>query len=108
MFTVLGTCDNVTTCDCCGRDGLKRTVALDNGAGVTFYGTTCASKASKRSAGYITRKARGKAVLACEECGTCSDAVRYVGSLGRVLCHTCVDRHTANMLGMTYAEFVAR
>lgn len=97
-FTVLGTCDNVTTCDCCGRADLKRTVALDDGEGVTYYGTACASKATKRSAGYVTRKARSKSVLQCEECTTCSDSVRYNGTLGRVLCHGCIDSHVANLL----------
>jgi hypothetical protein len=37
--------DAVTTCDCCGREGLKKTVAilLDCG-GIVHYGTTCAGR----------------------------------------------------------------
>ena len=43
---ILGLSDEVTTCDCCGRGGLKRTIRLgfDDGEEV-FYGTTCASRA---------------------------------------------------------------
>ncbi len=42
----LGTSDEVSTCDCCGRADLKSTVALsiDDGDAV-YYGTTCAALA---------------------------------------------------------------
>ncbi len=80
-------------------------MALDNGAGVTYYGSTCAARATKRSAGFIARKARGKSVLECEECTACNSDVRYVGSIGRVLCHACVDGHHADLIGVTYVEF---
>ena len=97
-FKILGTCDNVTTCGLCGKDNLKRTVALDNGHETVYYGTTCASKVTKRAAGYIRQKARKAMVLTCEECPACSDAVRYVGTLGRILCTACVDSHHAAMI----------
>ena len=46
----LGTTDEVTTCDCCGRSNLKNTVALslDDGDPV-YYGVTCAARALKTS-----------------------------------------------------------
>lgn len=39
--------DSVDTCDCCGRTGLKVTVAmkLDDG-GILYYGRTCAARNS--------------------------------------------------------------
>ena len=49
VHSVLGTCDDVSSCDCCGRQNLKRTVALHNsvtGEDV-FFGTTCAARALK-------------------------------------------------------------
>jgi len=104
-YTILGTCDNVTDCDCCGRSNLKRTVALDDGHGVTYFGTACASKATKRSQGYVTSKAKAHKVLTCEECACCRNpakhrrAPRYVGSLGRILCPDCVDSHSKALLG---------
>ena len=41
----LGTVDDINTCDCCGRSGLKKTVALDFDGAVQHYGTTCAGRA---------------------------------------------------------------
>lgn len=41
----LGINDDVTTCECCGRAGLKKTVVLDIGDGDTVhFGTACAAK----------------------------------------------------------------
>lgn len=43
---VLGITDERTTCDCCGKSNLKRTVALELENGQTvYYGTTCAMNA---------------------------------------------------------------
>ena len=45
----LGTTDEVTTCDHCGRSDLKNTVALQIGedADPVYYGVTCAAHALK-------------------------------------------------------------
>ncbi len=45
MPRALGTDDSITTCDCCGRSGLKFTVTmeLDNGS-IAHYGQVCASR----------------------------------------------------------------
>lgn len=54
-FTVLGTTQDVTSCDCCGRDDLKKTVVLgvldDDGSVLseTYYGAACAAKALGRT-----------------------------------------------------------
>lgn len=48
-YRIKGITDDVTTCECCGRRNLKRTVALayvdaDNlEGGVSYYGTGCAA-----------------------------------------------------------------
>ena len=42
---ILGTTDENTTCDKCGKTNLKGTVALETGEGIVHYGTTCAAKA---------------------------------------------------------------
>jgi hypothetical protein len=45
-YRILGSTEEVTTCHCCGRENLKKTVALDDYEGnVTYYGETCAAKA---------------------------------------------------------------
>jgi hypothetical protein len=57
-WTVLGLSDSVTDCECCGKRGLKRTVALENAetGAIVYYGTDCAGmavhgkKASKNTA----------------------------------------------------------
>lgn len=52
MYKVLGISDERTECECCGRKGLKRTVALDrtdaegNATGdVVYFGVDCAGAA---------------------------------------------------------------
>jgi hypothetical protein len=47
-YTVRGTSDEVTTCDQCGRQGLKSTVALEpaDGSDVVYFGSDCAAVAT--------------------------------------------------------------
>lgn len=55
-YRILGTTDEVTTCDCCGRANLLMTIALapldaDGNAGEpVHFGTSCAAKAAKQPA----------------------------------------------------------
>jgi hypothetical protein len=45
-FRILGSTNDVTTCECCGRTDLKKTVALDDYEGnIIYLGETCAAKA---------------------------------------------------------------
>jgi hypothetical protein len=46
-FKVVAITDERTTCECCGRTNLRRTVGLRpvDGGEVVFYGTTCAAYA---------------------------------------------------------------
>lgn len=66
MTTFLGTSDDITSCECCGKKNLKRTVALDltgDGA-VVHYGVDCASKAltgSKKGSSIILHKSNAVA-----------------------------------------------
>lgn len=54
----LGTTDDVTTCECCGRANLKATVAISiDGAAPVFFGTTCAARALGRTAKEIKTSA---------------------------------------------------
>lgn len=52
-YRILGTTDDVTTCDLCGRDELKGTVVLvpldvdgNEDGEVSYFGTSCAAKAA--------------------------------------------------------------
>lgn len=64
IFKVLGTTDEVTTCEYCGRPELKGTVVLDildvdgNSEGTAYYGTGCAATAGKRTAKDIRDSAK--------------------------------------------------
>lgn len=46
-YTILGTSDEVTTCDCCGKKNLRSTVALEatDGSGDVHFGRVCAARA---------------------------------------------------------------
>jgi hypothetical protein len=50
-YIAVGITDEVTSCDCCGRTGLKRTVMLEDSETqeMVHYGTTCAAYALYRS-----------------------------------------------------------
>ena len=55
---VLGTTDQIGTCDCCERTNLKKTGKIDLGNGPVFYGTGCAARAMKVDAKEISKQAR--------------------------------------------------
>lgn len=57
--------DSVTTCDCCGRTGLKATVAmqLDCG-GILHYGRTCAARNSGKTSQQVAKELRAEQQLA--------------------------------------------
>ena len=67
-WTIKGIVDDYDTCGCCGRRGLKRTVALmpldadgnEDGTAedVAYYGTSCAATALGWSQGKVTDTAR--------------------------------------------------
>lgn len=59
----LGTTDAVTTCQCCGKTGLKLTVAMETSGGeIVHYGRTCASRNSGKSAQQIKAEIDAEAV----------------------------------------------
>ena len=60
---VLGISEEVTTCECCGRTGLKSTVIVGTEDGEAYYGSTCASyfvhgKRTSRDGAKIVEQAR--------------------------------------------------
>ena len=49
MARILGITDAITTCDCCGKSNLKRTVGIELESGEqVHYGVDCASKTMKQ------------------------------------------------------------
>jgi hypothetical protein len=63
---ILGITDEVTTCGCCGRNGLKKTIALEIDEVLTHYGTQCAANSLRygRGAKFTTTKITAEAKLA--------------------------------------------
>lgn len=57
---ILGTTDDVNTCDCCGRARLKVTVALvlDGAIDPVYFGTSCAARALRTGANDVRAAAR--------------------------------------------------
>lgn len=47
-FVFLGTTDEVTACDCCGKSNLKSTVVFDVAGEIVHYGSTCAARHTGR------------------------------------------------------------
>lgn len=59
----IGKTDAVTTCDCCGKAGLKLTVAIETSAGdIVHYGSTCASRNSGKSTKQIKAEIEAESV----------------------------------------------
>ena len=56
-YTYLGTSDEVTTCDCCGKSDLKSTVAIsaDEQGETLYFGSTCAARALKVQVAEVKR-----------------------------------------------------
>lgn len=64
---VIGINDEVTTCECCGRQNLKRTVVLSSGDGERRYGTECAARALGLDRLAVERQVRSAQKKATEE-----------------------------------------
>lgn len=57
MIKILGITDAITTCDCCGKSNLKRTVGLELEDGEqVHYGVNCAAKSFRQS--YMGKKTK--------------------------------------------------
>lgn len=75
-FRLLGICDDVTACDCCGKQELKCTMALEeldadgNAVGEVYYGRDCGARALgwKVSADRAERLVRGTARINWDAC----------------------------------------
>ena len=57
-YAILGITDDITTCDCCGKTNLKRTVALDRDGDTVYFGVDCAARAMRRPATTVRKVAR--------------------------------------------------
>lgn len=57
MSKAHGTDDSITTCDCCGKTGLKSTVIIELDSGeIVHYGSVCARRNTGKDRATITRE----------------------------------------------------
>lgn len=100
-FKLLGIVDEVTTCDCCGKKNLARTVALETeGGDVVYYGTTCASyaltgKRSRKTGELIW----GRALMVQK----CKDVLKTV--LGAIAAGECPQKAVGHMFLVTHGHY---
>jgi len=71
---VLGINNEVTTCECCGRTNLKRTVVLATAGGEVRYGTECAAKAMKCGKKEVEQQVRAAAEESARQAQAARDA----------------------------------
>ena len=103
MAQALGTDDSITTCDCCGKSGLKLTVLIQLDSGdVVNYGTTCASRNTGKPAKQINAEIRNEAKrvrdAAAAELKACAE---YQALRAKI------KARPANMIGRAAMEFIA-
>lgn len=58
MHTILGIEDSVNTCDCCGKTGLKFTIAVDMSGKVLHYGSVCATRHTGKESKVVRKEAK--------------------------------------------------
>lgn len=90
--------DSVTTCDCCGRTGLKFTVLMSNGA---HYGSVCATKHAGKTARELASEmlAHGAAKLA--------DARNeYFGHPAYIALRDKLAQRPRTLIGRAAADFI--
>lgn len=64
---VLGVTDETTTCECCGKQNLKRVVVLDIDGNVVRYGCDCAARALTYRGFYAGQKVKPAAIWECAQ-----------------------------------------
>lgn len=108
MPRALGTTDAVTTCECCGKSGLKLTVVMElDGGDIVHYGTTCASRNTGKTSKQINSEIRAeydrKRAAASQEYRACAE---YLAYRTRMAERDRLPWNDPRRLGRAAAEFV--
>jgi ribosome-binding protein aMBF1 (putative translation factor) len=59
---VLGTTDETSICECCGKTNLKKVVVLEIEGEIVRYGCDCAGKALRHTGYYAGQKVKAAAI----------------------------------------------
>ena len=102
MAKAIGIDDSITSCECCGKTGLKCTVAilLDCGE-IVHYGRTCASRNTGKAAKVIVAE-----IKAHEAANLASARAEWASHPARAAESARFAERPARMLGKEAAEFV--
>jgi hypothetical protein len=107
QYEFLGTTDERTTCDCCGKSELKSTVAirnLDTGEDL-FFGMTCAARALKLQVAEVRKgvTAANKAVRVAKQ-----SAARDAAIAAYKAARAAREAEISEMLRRERAEYAER
>lgn len=102
MAKALGTDDSITTCDCCGKSGLKLTVLIELDCGdVVNYGTTCASRNTGKAPKVVKAEIAAEAKRIRD-----AAAAEYVASAEYIAYRSALARRPRNLVGRAAMEYV--
>jgi hypothetical protein len=103
MAVALGTTDEITVCDCCGKVDLKLTVImrLDDGQ-IVNYGTTCAGRNTGKTKQQIRDESRAHA-----EASLAAAQAEFKASPEAAAERLAFDTRPRGLIGMAAAEWVA-
>lgn len=116
-YTVVGTTDETTQCDCCGRTNLKMTVVLrDPDNEFVFYGRNCAARATGWRAAHLDRQVYTAQAATDRARATLAHYQQFLGTAGvdlfiarnpHIYTHRTSWGEIENMIAETIAEATA-
>lgn len=109
QYRILGIADDINACDCCGKQNLKKTVAIENceTGEIGHFGTSCAMQPSKcfglEKSDIAKAMSDYKAKLQNIWAKT---RVLYKSKGGKMIAYD--DRATGGSMGLRYADIELR
>jgi hypothetical protein len=109
QFKILGITDFINSCDCCGKQGLQKTVAIENceTGEIGHFGTSCAMQPSKCFGFEKSEMARALSFFKAEQqIIWAKTRALYKAKGGKMVAYD--DRLTGGSMGLRYADIPLR
>jgi hypothetical protein len=109
QFRILGITDSINSCDCCGKQNLQKTVAIENceTGEIAHFGTSCAMQPSKCFGFEKSEMARALSDYKREqEIIWAKTRALYKTKGGKMVSYD--DRLTGGSMGLRYADIPLR
>jgi hypothetical protein len=109
QFKILGITDSINSCDCCGKQGLQKTVAIENceTGEIGHFGTSCAMQPSKCFGFEKSEMARALSFFKAEQqIIWAKTRALYKAKGGKMVAYD--DRLTGGSMGLRYADIPLR